>query len=124
MKCLAVSVTALSVGIGMSGAGAATLQPTTVFEGAVPVVRTTGPAQSGEVSVQTWEIRGAKGLVQEIPLQGFYIAHLLSGAISTTIAGQTINQPPGAYWTVTTGATMQVRLLSESVVIETITVFK
>lgn len=124
MKCLAISVMTLSIGIATAGAMAATLQPVTMFKGVVPAAPTTGPAQSGQVSVQSWELGGPKGTAHEIPLRGFYVAHLLSGAIATTIDGQTTNQPPGAYWTVKAGATMQIKVLSEFAVIETIVVTK
>ncbi|MGH7122663.1 MAG: hypothetical protein ACREFP_27335 [Acetobacteraceae bacterium] len=122
MNSLAITVASVSIGIGMAGAMAETPQPTTVFKGVVAAAPTTGPAQSGQVSVQTWELGGPKGAAHEIPLRGFYVAHLLSGAIATTIDGQTTNQPPGAYWTVKAGATMQVKVLGEFAVIETIVV--
>lgn len=124
MKYLTVSVTLLAIGLVMAGAKAATVPRATLFKGVVPAAPATGPAQSGQVSVQTWELGGPKGTAHEIPLQGFYVAHLLSGAIATTIDGQSMQQPPGAYWTVKAGATMQVKVLSEFAVIETIVVSK
>lgn len=63
-------------------------------------------------------------VTHEIPQRGFYIAHLLSGSISTTIDGETTEQPPGAYWTVKAGATMQVKVLGEFAVLETIVAAK
>jgi hypothetical protein len=65
-----------------------------------------------------------QGAPQEIPLRGFYVAHLLSGSISTTIDGETTKQPPGAYWAVKAGAAMQVRVLGEFAVLETIVTAK
>jgi hypothetical protein len=103
---------------------AETLGPNTVFQGTVAVAATNGTPQTGHVSVQSWKLSGPKEVVHEIPLQGFYIARLLGGAVSTTIDGQTTAQPPGAYWTVKVGATMQVNVLSEIAEIETTVVTK
>jgi len=57
-------------------------------------------------------------------LRGFYTAHLLSGIISTTIDGQTTAHLPGDYWTVKPGAIMQVKVIGEVAVMETIVMAK
>src|SRR6516162_8018803 len=62
------------------------LSPTTLFEGTTTTPAKSGAPQSVHVSVQAWRIAGQE---QELPLRGFYLAHLLSGQIATTIDGRT-----------------------------------
>jgi hypothetical protein len=99
------------------------LTPNSLFEGSVTTTLKDA-SQPGRVSVQSWEIPSRNGATQDIPLTGFYVAHLLSGRIAATIAGQTTAHEPGSYWTVNAGATMQVKVLSELAVLETIVVAK
>lgn len=100
------------------------LQPRPEFKGALTLPSKDGASQTANIDVQSWELPNQNGAVHELPLTGFYVAHLLSGNIAATIAGQTTNHVPGAYWTVATGATMQVKVLSEFAVLETLTVAK
>jgi quercetin dioxygenase-like cupin family protein len=117
--------TALVSFLGLAGAGnAAVLNRNAIFEGVIPLASNQPATPAANVSVQSWELMGPQGTLHELPLTGFYVAHLLSGAAATTIDGQTTQQPPGAYWTVKPGATMQVKVESEMVVIETIAVTK
>jgi len=95
-----------------------------VFEANTATPAKNGATQPVHVSVQSWEMGGPKGVTHEIPLRGFYVAHLLSGDISTTIDERTTMPAPGAYWTVKTGATMQVNVRSEVAVLETIVMAK
>jgi hypothetical protein len=113
--------------VSMPGAMGENLTSTTVFEGNATTPAKNGAPQSVHISVQSWGIagqRGQNGIPYEIPLRGFYMAHLLSGEISTTIDGQTTKQPPGAYWTIKLGATMQVKVLGEYARLETTVVAK
>jgi quercetin dioxygenase-like cupin family protein len=103
---------------------AQTLEPRPVFEGTVTAPVKNGAAQPANISVQSWELPNQEGAAHEIPLRGFYVAHLLSGDISTTVDGQTAAHVPGDYWTVKPGATMQVKVLSELAVLETIVATK
>ena len=121
---ITISAVVLSIATPLAGVMAETLAPTTMFEGVVPAAANNRTAQPGQVSVQSWELGGPKGVAHEIPLHGFYVAHLLSGSISTTIDGETAKPAPGAYWTIKTGATMQVKVLGEFAVLETIVVAK
>lgn len=94
------------------------LSPRSVFEGTAPAATPGG--QSVHVTIQTWAIPSRHGQLYELPLRGFYVAHLRSGDIATTIDGQTIEREPGAFWTVKSGAAMQVKVLGEFAVLETI----
>jgi quercetin dioxygenase-like cupin family protein len=114
----------LLVAIAMPpAAGAAeALSPTRMFEGNTTAPARNGTAQPIHVSVQSWGIggeRGQDGPPQDIPLRGFYVAHLLSGHISATMDGQTAEHLPGDYWTVNAGATMQVKVRGEFAMLET-----
>jgi quercetin dioxygenase-like cupin family protein len=117
----------LAIAVPLATAGAETLSRATVFEGETTLAATAGTTPSAHVSVQSWGIvgqRGPGGPVQEIPLPGFYVAHLLSGDISATIDGQTTRHLPGDYWTVGAGKTMQVKGLGEFSMLETIVAAK
>jgi hypothetical protein len=103
---------------------AQTLEASPVFEGAITAPTKDGAAQPAKISVQSWELSNQEGAAQEIPLRGFYVAHLLSGDIATTVDGQTAERVPDAYWTVKEGATMQVKVVSELAVLETIAATK
>ena len=124
MKRITFSSALLPIMISSTGAVAATLAPNTIFEGIAPAAPNTGAGQPGHVSIQSWQLAGPKDVVHEIPLRGFYVAHLLSGDVSTTTDGEATTQPPGAYWIVKAGATLRVKVLSEFAVIETIVVTK
>jgi hypothetical protein len=94
------------------------LSPRSVFEGTAPAATPGG--QPVHVTSQTWAIPGRHGELYELPLRGFYVAHLQAGDVATTIDGQTTEREPGAFWTVKSGATMQVKVLGEFAVLETI----
>jgi hypothetical protein len=86
-----------------------------------------GSTQPVHVTVQSWGIAGQRsqnGTAQEIPLRGFYVAHLLSGHISAMINGRTTEHLPGDYWTIKAGSTMQVKVLGEFAMLETIVAAK
>lgn len=94
------------------------LSPRSIFEGTAPAATPGG--KPVRVTVQTWAIPSRHGQLYELPLRGFYVAHLRAGDIATTVDGQTIEREPGAFWTVKSGATMQVKVLGEFAVLETI----
>jgi len=117
-----VVITAIVAVIGLPpGAIAQALSPTTVYEGNTTISAKNGATQAVHVSVQSWGIAGPE---HEIPLQGFYVAHLLSGQILATIDGQTTQHLPGDYWTVKAGAAMRVEVVGEVAALETIVVSK
>jgi hypothetical protein len=124
MTRIAIGAAVLSIAIPMAGAIAQTLSPSPVFEANTTTPAKNGAIQAVHISVQSWGIAGQDRAIHEIPLRGFYVAHLVSGSISTTIDGETTKQPPGAYWTVKAGATMQVKVLGEVAVLETTVVAK
>lgn len=103
---------------------AQTLAPNPVFEAETTAVARNGATQPVHVNVQSWGLAGLNGRAQKIPLRGFYLAHLLSGSILSTIDGQPMPRAPGDYWPVKSGATMQVKVRGEFAVLETIVVTK
>src|SRR5437870_2779274 len=116
-----VAIIALcAIAIPLACAIAETLAPTLVFEGTMTTPAKNGATQAVHIIVQSWGI----GATQDIPLRGFYVAHLLSGQISTTIDGQTTEHLPGDYWTIKAGAAMRVKVVGEVAVLETIVVEK
>ena len=121
MKRIATGAALVAIAIPLAGAVAQVLSPTPVFEGNTTMPAKDGSTQAVHVSVQSWAIAPRE---QEVPLRSFYIAHLLSGQISTTIDGQTTEHLPGDYWTVRPGENMQVRAVGEVAVLETTVVAK
>jgi hypothetical protein len=120
-KCTVVT-TALVAIVGPSpGAIAQALSPPAAYEGNATITAKTGATEAVHISVQSWGISGQE---QEIPLRGFYVAHLLTGAITATIDGQTTPHLPGDYWTVKVGAAMRVKVAGEVAVLETTVVSK
>jgi hypothetical protein len=102
-----------------------------VFEATTKNVDRNGAAQDVRIATQVWSFPGrgrspAPGeALQELPLRGFYIAHLLSGTIAATTDDQAVEyKKSGAYWSVKPGATMRIRTIGELAVIETIVVRK
>jgi quercetin dioxygenase-like cupin family protein len=115
------------ISISVSPSAAQDLSSTKVFEGATTMTTKAGVAESVHLSVQSWGIRGergGRGAPQEIPLRGFYLAHLLSGEISAIVDGETTRRSPGDYWAVKPGGTMQVKTLGDFAMLETIVVSK
>src|SRR5215472_8061655 len=125
MTKLVLLITALvSIAIPLAAAVAQTLSPAVLFEEKTTTPAKNGAAQSVHISVQSWKMNGPKSVTHEMPLRGFYVAHLLGGGIVTTTDGQTIRRGPGDYWTVRAGAAMQIKVLGEFAVLETIVVAK
>jgi hypothetical protein len=110
--CFAIAVPA-------AAAAQTTLTPRSVFEDTITTTAANGTTQPVHVVVQSWEIPKKNGTAYDLPLTGFYLAHLQSGDIATTIDGETTERQPGSFWTVKNGATMQVKVLGEFAVIET-----
>jgi uncharacterized cupin superfamily protein len=120
-KCTVVTTAIVAIVGPSSGAIAQALSPTPVYEANTTIPAKNGAAEAVHVSVHSWGIAGQE---QEIPLHGFYVAHLLSGQILATVDGQTTQHLPGDYWTVKAGATMRVRVVGEVAVLETTVVSK
>jgi quercetin dioxygenase-like cupin family protein len=120
-KCKTAAAVLILTAIPLASAIGQALAPTPVFE---ETTTTSGPEQPVRVSIQSWGISGQDHAAHEIPLPGFYVAHLISGHISATIDGRTVEHLPGDYWGVKLGSSMQVKVLGEVAVLETILVSK
>jgi hypothetical protein len=120
-KCAVVIAAIVTVAGPSPGAIAQALSPTPVYEGNTTIPAKNGGTEAVHVSVQSWGIVGQE---QQIPLRGFYVAHLISGQILATIDGQTTPHLPGDYWTVKVGAAMRAKVVGEVAVLETTVVSK
>ena len=120
-KCIVATIAIVAIAGPRPGAAAQGLSPTRVYEGDTTIQAKNGSSETAHVSVQSWAIAGQE---QEIPVQGFYVAHLLSGQILTTIQGQTTQHLPGDYWPVKGGVSMRVQAVGEVAVLETTVVSK
>jgi hypothetical protein len=106
---------------------AQTLSAHPEFESTATMTARNGTVESAYISLETWGItgeRGPNGPTYEIPLHGFYVAHLINGVMWTTIDGQTTKRATGDYWTVKPGSAMQVKVIGELALLETIVVAK
>jgi outer membrane protein assembly factor BamB len=92
----------------------------TLFEATTKNVDKNGAARDVRVTYQVWRFPGQGEAPQELPLRGFYIAHLLGGEIAATIDGQTVKYSSGAYWSVKPDATMWINTIGQLATIETI----
>jgi hypothetical protein len=128
MTRISISAALIAFAIPPGGSAMAqSLSPRQAFEANLAMQAKNGAAHPVHVTVQSWGLadqRGRSGPPHEIPLRGFYVAHLLSGDVSTIMDGQTTKRAPGDYWTVRAGSTMQVKVLGEYAVLETILVAK
>jgi hypothetical protein len=97
-----------------------TLSPRSVFVFGESAPAANAGGQPVRVTVQSWAIPSRNGEVYELPLRGFYVAHLQAGDIATTVDGQTTEREPGSFWTVKSGASMQVKVMGEFALLETI----
>jgi hypothetical protein len=103
-------------------AAAGSLSSSTTFEGNVSTPAKDGTAQTVHITIQTWSI-GGRGY-EQLPLRGFYVAHLLSGPMAVTMGEQAAEHLPGDYWAVEPGGTMQVKVHGDVAVLETIVLTK
>jgi hypothetical protein len=95
-----------------------------VFEATTTNVDRNGAAQDVRITTQVWRFPGRGEALQELPLRGFYIAHLLSGTVAATTVDRAVEYKSGAYWSVKPSATMLIKTIGELAVIETIVVGK
>jgi hypothetical protein len=68
-----------------------------------------GSAVPLKVEIKEWNVTRADRAA-EISDQGFYIVHLLSGQVTTEIAGKTTARNTGDFWTVEKGQHMAISL--------------
>jgi hypothetical protein len=83
---------------------------------AVTIQSKAGTPEEVSVSVQFWALSNQQ---RTVPLRGFYLARVVSGVVSATIDGRTVQHIPGDYWSVNPGATMEVNTLGQGAVLET-----
>ena len=80
-----------------------------------------GAARPIRINVAIWKFARSAG-AQQIPSRDFYLARLVSGDVGTVIDGVRTQRAPEDLWTVKAGSSMQVEVLGEFAVIETIAV--
>lgn len=99
------------------------VEVTTRFSGTLKPTNPKGATVPLHVELKDWDITGG-GRRAELPDQGFYIAHLISGEVTTELGGKAQLRHPGDFWTVEKGTRMavQVKPPSESAYLQTIAV--
>lgn len=99
------------------------LEAVTRFSETLKATNPKGASVPLHVEFKDWDITGG-GRGVEFPEQGFYVAHLVTGDITTEIGGKSEARHPGDFWTVEKGSRMAVQITppSESAYLQTITV--
>lgn len=95
----------------------------TRFAETMRIPKEKGAAVPLRVEYKEWHItREERGT--EFPEQGFYVAQLIAGVITTEIGGKSVQHVPGDFWTVEKGLRMVVKmkLHRETAIIQTIAV--
>lgn len=108
---------------GATDKGHDEIQVATRFAGLLRPTTATGVPVPLHVEFKEWRVtRRPRGI--EFPVQGFYIAHLFSGVITTEIAGKSVLRSPGDFWTVSDGVRMVVTMQEhhEAAIIQTLVV--
>jgi hypothetical protein len=136
--CKSALLSPALMAILLHGAAAQDLTSKDIFEGGATTKTNVGAealnttaavaAPAGiHISIKSWGISGDRrggSVPQEIPLQGFYLAHVLTGEITATIDGVTTRHSPGDYWAVKPGATMKAKALGDYAMLETTVISK
>jgi hypothetical protein len=86
-------------GIEVSMRFSGTLKPTNPKGATVPL----------HVEFKEWDVTGG-GRSMELPDQGFYVAHLVFGDITTKMGDKSELRHPGDFWTVEKGTRMVVQI--------------
>lgn len=95
----------------------------THFSGTLKPTNPKGAAVPLHVEFKEWDITGGDRSM-ELPDQGFYVAHLVSGDVTTKMGDKSQLRHPGDFWTVEKGTRMvvQIKPPTESALLETIAV--
>lgn len=95
----------------------------THFSGTLKPTNPNGRTVPLHVEFKEWDINGG-GRSMELPDQGFYVAHLVSGEITTKMGDKFQLRHPGDFWTVEKGIRMviQIKPPAESAFLQTIAV--
>ena len=99
------------------------VEVTTPFSGTLKPTNPKGATVSLHVEIKKWDITGGDRSM-ELPDQGFYVAHLVSGDITTKMGDKSQLRHPGDFWTVEKGTRMvvQIKPPNESAFLETVAV--
>ena len=124
MKPLAVLTALITLAIAGTGAVGQVLSPSPVSEASLTINAQNGTTEAVRVSVQSWQFVGQDHATFTIPLQGFYLAHVITGHVLATVGGNTTEHLPGDYWSIAPGAALQIKVLGEAAVLETTVVAK
>ena len=125
LNCAAAIAVFVTYATGvMADQVAHTIASTDLFDGEVDITVTGGTPKVAKVAVQTWGLDNRGGALHSLPIRGFYVAHLVSGAVSVINDGQQAKHLPGDYWTVKPGAAMQIKVLGDTAVVETTEISK
>jgi hypothetical protein len=95
----------------------------THFSGTLKPTNPKGAIVPLHVEFKEWDVTGG-GRSMELPDQGFYVAHLVSGEMTTKIRDKSQLRHPGDFWTVEKGTRMvvQIKPPTESALLQTIAV--
>ena len=119
-----LAATILLVVPAAAALGDAKPRSTPLFDSTIATSDNNAASRPVHIRVVAWDLRPNRGEPQEIPLSGFYVAYLRSGTIATTSGGPPIVRRAGSFWAVPAGVGMQIKVLGDAAVLETIVLTK
>lgn len=99
----------------------ATLKAAERFDGRATVRAKDGTAKELHVVVRNWAIHPGEE-VTRFPEKDFTVVQLVAGKVVTVINGQEKTRTGGEFWAIPAGASMAVRVTSESASFQTVTI--
>lgn len=97
-------------------------QSRVLFTGTGPTRAAKGKSQGFRMTIRKWDLDAVVEEGQSMSFPTFTVINVCSGRVETTIAGKTAVRNPDDYWDLKAGSTMRVRVLSESAVLQTLTI--
>lgn len=94
----------------------------TIYKGRLFVANANRAPKSAQITLQLWNLEKGDDSPQTLPISGFVVVNLRSGQVETTINGVSEVRVPEDFWTLKAGSTMQIKVLGQSAMLETLIV--
>jgi hypothetical protein len=91
------------------GPGPGIAEVTTRYSDVISIARAAGAPTSLRIELKQWQL-AARGAAIEMPEQGFYVAHLMSGSVNVKLGGTSAPHAGGDFWVVEKGTRMVVTI--------------
>jgi len=95
-------------------------EPIERFRGPVTVRTAAGANRTVNVAIRTWGIQNRQRIT--LPETGFRVVQLISGDLTTVIAGQRQQRKEGDFWTVPAGQDLVVETARDTVMLSVVSI--